>query len=273
MESFRKQSTTAVKIIRKCSSHSDDAAKSEAITQVSGGAATAVGGMLVVVGFVLMPVTFGGSIALSVAGGTIGAVNVGAQVAASARKKSSDESDTKRVRDATTNVVHTSKVFEMFLQICLLAFDEVKQYIETKEGKEFVNMLQGLSTNSDNFDPRSVEQVLNFNVATDSMLQIVEFIKESNYEGFHTSSFGTKPPMPVTSTGTRAVSVALRSSLPTFGMLNIASGTRAIRGSGSEMSKKIGKFASDLETATKELLKIYTELTQNKNNDQTQFLC
>ena len=264
VKSFNKQSSAAVKIVRKCSSHSDDVSKKTAIAQVTGGAAGAVGGVLFVTGLALIPFTFGGSVALSVAGGALGVANAGAQVAANALKKSSHESDIKFVNDATTNVIDFIEVFDKFLETCSHAFDKVKQYMETEEGREFVSLIQRISSNSDHVDPRSVEQFLNFNVATKSMLQIVRFIREGNYAGFHTRSIGRKPRLTTSSTGSGDLSVALRSSLPTLGLLNIASGARTIQ-SGSEMSKKMEKFASDLETATKELLTIYTELTHQHN--------
>lgn len=145
---------------------------------VAGGAvAGIVGGGLVIAGTALIPFTFGASVGLMIAGGTIGAAGAGFSVGFSLEKLFKDKKRVKIVHPALDKFIEIQKELATTVALLSVIYDIVKddrfrESFDKAHKDELRSLLRDVESSYDQYHPNITEKLATIHRFTESMTKL-----------------------------------------------------------------------------------------------------
>ena len=168
-DSLKEKSYDAVAMTEECAEILDDVA-----SQSNRATVTTVG--IMTLGVLAAPFTGGAS--LAVAAGLV--LVASAFIIKALHDRGWTKSNTEEAQQATKNIMNLNKQLEEFLTICVYAFTQAKNHLETKEGKDFVAFLRANMGKTGVVNPKK-EGPMSSGHMTHYTLQITEYIVEGRF--------------------------------------------------------------------------------------------
>lgn len=272
----------AIETVDDCATKLDKVAKDTGITETVGGSASVVGGGMAIAGLLLAPFTAGVSLGLTVAGAATGVAGAATTLTGNLINKHWDESEAKKVQEATEPVFRATLSLQGFLSEYIGKLKEAAEFLKTPEGeaiaRDAYNLMElskeagAIAWNTYKIGNAVVTGVQHVKQAK-QIKALVDFIQADYYAlngariglATHAAAPGFTIPIlgkTLVAAGTTSAKV-LSGSMAVlgvaFGIWDIVGGAKKIA-NGSELAKEFRKSSEDLKSESAKLIELYKEL-------------